>query len=444
MNRRSVTLITASHLLVIFAGVLLARQSGESKTKEATSDHPQAGPNAAAVYDRNSTCSKSSNIPSKKWRGGEFARAWKAMPYAKLTTGERMEAQRELLMRWAEQDLTSAIAAALGEAWDGDDHDFGGAGPLLFCFNAAFAKHPQESWDLIKSKRFGIATGMLRRVWIQSAGEKDPLFLASHIGELSWRDTQQALDACQVDVEGSGKSGTRDAVFKILARLPEDVVSTEQLLTFVTPPDGTVMDPAAMKEEILSLGSGDERLAKAKAMLLGLAISSKSSREIADEIQSMPKAIGDEVLWAAFKGGNNRETTLGTMDLLIEDGAWSKVEQKDTVNQLQGIARNGGAEAVADWALTMPVRKETTELFHRSVEMYLRDNMDDARDWMTAIPPGVWRDRAFAEYSQQALNAHKDPAASRWALDQIADPAFKNEATSWRSQWEKRSGWKEK
>lgn len=444
MSRRSVTLITASHLLVISAGVLLARQSGESKTKEATSDHPQSGPAAAAVHDRNSTGPKSSNTSSKKWRGGEFARAWKAMPYAKLSTSERVKAQRELLMRWAEQDLTSAIDAALGEAWDGDDQDFGGTGPLLGCFTEAFAKNPEESWDLIKSKRFGIASGMLRQVWIQSAGEKDPLFLAAHIGELSWRDTQVALNACQVDVEGSGKSGTRDAVFKILARLPEDVVSTEQLLTFATPPDGTVIDPAAMKDEILKLGSGDERLAKAKAMLLGLAISSKSSREIADEIQSMPKALGDEVLWAAFKGGNNPETTLGTMDLLIEDGAWSKVEQRDTVGQLQRIARNGGAEAVADWALTMPVRKETTELFHRSVEMYLRDNMDDARDWMTAIPPGIWRDRAFAEYSQQALNAHKDPAASRWALDQIADPAFKNEAASWRSQWEKRTGWKEK
>jgi hypothetical protein len=112
------------------------------------------------------------------------------------------------------------------------------------------------------------------------------------------------------------------------------------------------------------------------------------------------------------------------------------------VNRVQSIARNGGAKEVADWATELPVRKETTELFHRSVDHYLRDNMEAARDWLAAIPPGVWRDRAYAEYSQQALNAHNNPEASRWALDQIGDTTFKREAESWRSQWETRTGWK--
>ncbi|MES2661084.1 MAG: hypothetical protein V4689_20850 [Verrucomicrobiota bacterium] len=442
MTRRSITLIAASHLLVILLGVLLARQTAATGANNPASDDSLARKAPSGTSARDASRPPRAIRSSKKWNGSEFARAWKAMPDAKLTTGQRLEAQRELLRQWAAVDLAAAIDAALGEAWDTDGRDFGGNGPLLGIFSEAFAENPQESWDLIASKRFGIASGILRRVWIQAAGEKDPRILAARIGDLSWRDRQLALNVCEMNVYGSAQGGMRDPVFKILAGLPEDVVTTEQLLAFAASPEGTLEDPVAMREEILRLGSGDERLAKVKAMLFGLAIASKSPEEIAKEIQAMPAAIGEEVLWAAFKDGSNPETVLGTMDLLIDEGAWSKVEQAETVGQLQDIARNGGAESVADWALTMPVRKETTELFHRSVEMYLRDNMDAAREWMTAIPSGVWRDRAFAEYSQQALNAHNDPAASRWALDQIGDPAFKSEATSWRSQWEKRSGWK--
>lgn len=443
MNRRSITLIAASHLVVILAGVLLARQAGDSRPQESVSSPDvRAASEKSGMSERDPQRRARAFHPSGDWHGSEYARAWKALPSAKLTTGERIKAQRDLLKRWAEVNLPAAIEAALGEAWDDDDsNDFGDTGPLVAVFSEAFAKNPQQAWDIIASKQFGVASGMLRNVWINAVGRKEPLFLAARIGDLSWRDRQNALNACQMAVDSPGKAAVNETIFKILARLPDDVVTTEQLLSFASPTDGTKMDPAAMKEEILRLGSGDERLAKVKAMLFGAALSSKSPREIASEIQAMPKEIGQEVVWAAFQGQKTAVGVLGTMDLLIGQDAWAKVEQPETIYRLQTISRKGDAEAVADWAITMPVRKETTELFHRSVETYLRDNMDTARDWITAIPPGVWRDRAFAEYSQQALNGHNDPAASRWALGQIGDPEFRKTATGWRSSWEKRTGW---
>jgi hypothetical protein len=108
------------------------------------------------------------------------------------------------------------------------------------------------------------------------------------------------------------------------------------------------------------------------------------------------------------------------------------------------MARNGSAKEVAEWATELPVRKETTELFHRSVDTYLQTNLESAREWLATIPPGEWRDRAYAEYSQQALWSHQNTDASRWALDQIASTTFKREAEGWRSQWEQRTGWKAK
>jgi hypothetical protein len=117
---------------------------------------------------------------------------------------------------------------------------------------------------------------------------------------------------------------------------------------------------------------------------------------------------------------------------------------RETVQQLQKIARSGAAREVADWAMTLPVRRETTELFHRSVEIFLAGNLEAAHRWLDALPDGVWRDRAYAEFSQAALNVHNNSRASRWALNRIGDKDFKNEAEDWRSQWEKRTGWTKK
>lgn len=442
MNRRAITIIVASHLLVIFAGVMLARQEAGAAARVA--DSPESKAKAEQSEMAVSTAQRSARTyrPSKEWHGSEFARAWKAMPGAKLSTGDRINAQRELLKKWAEVDLTAAIEAALDEAWDSDGGGYyDPSGPLLDVFSTAFAKNPQEGWDLLVGKQFGVATGMLRNVWIKAVGDKDTQFLAKHIGEISWRDRQLALNVCKNAVSASMHGGLGDALFKILARMPEEVVTTDQLVVFATLPDGRVADPDTMKEDILRLGNSDERMAKVKAVVFGQAISIHSPEEIAIEIQGMSKAVAEEVLWAAFKGGTGAESVLGTMNLLIDQGAWAKVEKADTSQLLQILSRNGNSEVVADWATSMPVRKETTELFHRSVDTYLRDHMDSSREWISGISDKTWRDRAYAEYSQQALNAHNDPAASRWALDQIGDPDFKAEATSWRSKWETRMGW---
>ena len=378
--------------------------------------------------------------PSSSWRGGEYARAWKAVRTAKLTSAERLQVQRDLLKQWAEVDLTSAIEAALAEAWDGGTQDYYDPhGPLLGSLREALAKDPAQGWEMIHGRQFGVATGMLRHVWISAVAEKDPLFLASKLGELSWRDRGEAIGACRGQFQPGSETGKK--LFAQLALLPEDVVSSDVLLSFT---DHATEDstPEALKEEILGLGGQDPRLAKVLAIQWGRQISGLSPAEVAGQVAGLPEALRQEVVWAAFGRTESAENMLGLATLLAQEGAWEKLEQRSTVSWIQEFARSGSAKEVADWATTLPVRKETTELFHRSVDHYLKNNMEDSREWLGSLPQGVWRDRAYAEYSQQALNAHNNPEASRWALDQISDSTFKGEAESWRSQWEKRTGWK--
>lgn len=437
MSKRSKAILVAGHVLLAMAGGWLAWQSGADISRQPSSAMKQVQAGSSAGRGLPAT----GFSPTQEWHGSEFARAWKAVRNGGYTTKERIRVQRELLEAWAEVDLAAAIDAALGEAWDRDGGpELEPCGPLLDVFSHALAKNPQEGWDMIRGRQFGVGTGMLRRVWMEAVGLKDPLFLAKRLGELSWRDREDAVDFCSNAIQAGAHGVTAAELFRVLAAFPEDIVSADELLK-VAPVSGEPGDLAGMKEEIVRLANRDERMAKVRAMLLGRELVAKSADEIAEEIEGLPEGVAAEVVWAALKGSSTPGNCPGLVDLLIAEGAWAKVEQRETVQQLQKFARNGGARELAEWATTLPVRKETTELFHRSVETYFSENLESSRAWLVGIPQGVWRDRALAEFSQVALNVHHNSRASRWALAQIGDGDFKHEAEGWRSQWEKKTGW---
>ncbi len=445
MKRKFPAVLVASHAVVILLGLWLARLPSPAAAKDAdvTGSNNKSASSSFSSSGPSSSGKSSSFAPTGQWKGTEYARAWKAVRTAKLSRPDRVRVQRELLAKWAEVDLTAAIEASLGEAWDDDPNRVfgGGTGQLFDVFGDAFAKNPKDTWELIRSKQFGVASGILRDVWLNTAGRKDPAFLAGIMGEISWRDQSEALQACRMGLAGKTKE-ERDAVFKRLAAYPESLVPTSELVNFA----GFQGDasPEALKQEILQLVGSDERLAKVKGILLGREMNGHPPSEIAAAVQGIPDAVGQEVIWSAFKQRNDPGDGIALMDLLVEKNAWAKIQDRATIQRLQMMARNGeaGAATIAEWAATMPVRPETTEVFHRSVDTFVRNDTPEAREWMASLPPGVWRDRAYAEFSQQSLNGRNDPAASQWALDQIGNPAFKNEATGWRRGWEQRTGWK--
>ena len=439
MSRRTRAILVTSHLLLVLAGAALALQSGlRPGFFQQESTATKLGKTSRAP---GSDAHGKPFFPTRDWRGSEYARAWKAVANGKHTTRERIRLQRDLLEAWAEVDLAAAIEAALGEAWDRDGGGYyDPCGPLLDVFSEALAKNPQQGWDMIRGRQFGVGTGMLRRVWMEAVGAGDPLFLAGRLPELSWRDRELAVDICRRAVRGRADAVTQAELFKVLASFPPEMVDAEQLMDFASLPAGPV-DLPALKEEIIRPGSGDDRMARVNAMLLGTQLALESADEVEAEVDGLPDGVREEVVWAAFRNSEKMENVPGLADLLVEEGAWARLRDPETVRQLQKAARSGGAAEVAGWATTLPVREETTELFDRCVEPYLAENLKTARDWLAEMPPGAWRDRACAEYSRLALTLHANTRASRWALNQITDADFKNEAEDLRSQWEKKTGW---
>lgn len=443
MNRK-LTLLAGTHLAAIAVGVLLARPTSQPAAAKETGPVADRPARLSAADRPAGNFTPRAQRPHSQWRGSEYARAWKALRSAKLTTAERLRLQQELLKEWAEIDLVAAIETALEESWDRDGAGYyDPTGPLLGVLADALAKDPAASWDMIRGRQFGVATGMVRHVWLEAVGKADPLFLAERLGELSWRDRDKALAACQAGVLNRGDEGLSEAMFELLSKLPPEVVSAEKLGSFMTDRMSQV-DTATLIAEMNLLAGENERMAKVMAIQLGTRLSNATAEEVRAVMDTLPDGIREEAIWAALRRGNPALDKLEVARMLVEEGAWSKIDQGQMIQRIQMIARAADSEAVAEWAAELPVRPETTELFHRSVDTYLRDNMDLSREWLGSLPSGEWRDRAYAEYSQQALNAHNNAEASRWALDQIGNTAFKREAEGWRSQWEQRTGWKPK
>lgn len=226
----------------------------------------------------------------------------------------------------------------------------------------------------------------------------------------------------------------------MLKQQPPDVISDEDLIPFVPESTGDA-DIASLKEKMFGLAKDDPRMARVMALAFGSRLAVKGDADIVTQLQDLPRELKASAAWGAFENPNNKQS-LETANILVECEAWDRLEDSNTVFQMQRLCRTGNSEQVADWAAEMPFRKETTELFHRCVETYLRDNMETSREWIAGIEDSDWRDRAYAEYSQQALNAKGDPEASRWALNQIRDPRFKTMAEGWRADWERRNAGK--
>ena len=280
--------ILLSHLLLVAAGGWLAWQSGDGWSGQPSNATTQGKP--AQLSGRGQA--GQGFYPTKDWHGSDYARAWKAVRKGQSTTRERIRLQRDLLKSWADVDLAAAIEAALGEAWDRDgEPDLDHCGPLLDVFSEALAKNPQEGWDMIRGRQFGVGTGLLRRVWMEGVGRSNPLFLAQRLGKLSWRDRGPALVICHTALQQRPDRATAEQLFKVVAAFPEALVSAEQLLDFVPVESDPAEDAAELKQDIIRLAPLDERMAKVKAMLLGKQFAAETPDEIAAEAALLPEGV---------------------------------------------------------------------------------------------------------------------------------------------------------
>jgi hypothetical protein len=372
----------------------------------------------------------------------DFRRAWEAVAEKDLPIIERISLQHRLLERWAEVDLEGALDAAMAEAWDNDYNPgfeiLGTSGhPLISAFAEVFADRPLDAWALIQSGRLGAGAAIARRQWVTAVGAREPALLASMLGELP--PSLQQFAVGQAVNEAAPNPATLSAVLDRIAAHPAGEASDRWLAWIASslPGEG---DPAGLRDQALSAPDGPARavaLAKWAASLRGA-----DDETLATEAGRLPDEAKDGAARAMMHALRpDSKSLLGAFDFAMEAGQWQLVAA-EAPELLRRAPNSTDAARLATWALDLPERPETVEIFHRAVDRYIGEDLGRAREWIASMDAADWhRDRALAEFSQQALRRHQDPESSRWALDLIGDPALKATAEGWRRDWEReRSG----
>ena len=432
MKRRIV-----SHAAALAVGIALAAAVA-SKPADPPSNSSSESP--AAPETRTSRPGR--EIPKiGSLRSEDYRRAWAAVASKELSLLDRRSLQVGLLKRWAEVDLEGALQAAMAEAWDNDYSpnmsELGTAGhPLIGAFAKAFAERPLDAWELINSGKFGVGAHILREQWVTSVAAKDGVLLVSMLAEVPPGMREFAINRA-MDGAKTRPEVLQAILAKLLALPPGKEGESWLKLAATNLPDGG--DPVALREQWLNSQEGSS--GTLALMSWGASLRRADAATLLKEWEGIPEARRGEAAKAMLSPMNYESKALTTaIDLAMQAGEWEYLAAK-APEQLRQNAHHTDPVALAEWAMDLPERPETVELFHRAVDRYIGDDLPRARGWLEEMEPGDWhRERGLAEYSQQALRRHQDPEASRWALDQITDPALKQAAEGWRQDWERETG----
>lgn len=427
----------ASHAAALAAGIALAaalaRKPADSPSNSSTNS-PAAHETRSSRPDRET--SKIGTLQSDDYR-----RAWAALASKEHTLLERRGLQIQLLERWAEVDLEGALQAAMAEAWDNDYNPgfsvLGTAGhPLIGAFAKAFADRPLDAWELINSGKFGVGAHILREQWVTRVAAKDGVLLISMLAEVPPSMREFAINRA-VEEAKTRPEVLQAILAKLLALPPGDESEKWLKLAAANLPDGG--DPVALREQWLNSQGGSSRTLA--LMSWGASLRRADEATLLKEWENIPEDQRGEAAKAMLSPMDYESKALTTaIDLAMQAGEWDYLAAK-APEQLRWHAHHADPVTLADWAMDLPERPETVELFHRAVDRYIGEDLPRAKGWLEEMEPGDWhRERGLAEYSQQALRRHQDPEASRWALDRITDPALKQAAEGWRQDWERETG----
>lgn len=412
--------------LFIHRGV---KASGDAASLQSDATHAASLPDT--VSERSQPSARVAGRPSSEYRA-----AWDSLAARRLTQSERIELQRELFQLWAEVDLEAAITAALAEPWD--EHSSGPAGLMT---GQVMVDRCEEVWRLIENRHFGpLASHLVAEAWIASLAEKDPSSLYPYLAEM--RDVTLHTAATNLFDRVRNKQQAIDT----LRRTANARQWSDAELAGITKASTSMTFFFTTEELQAMLASESPAEARITSSLLAVKVLYELHRQqpvdIPAAIASVPETLRPGFATDILQKSDGSPTAvMAAVEVLVENEDWQALQLANGGAKVASITRATEPGELAAWVSGLPARPETKEMFHRGVAPLIQADREAALEWIAGLEEPEWRDRGFAEYSQQSLNHFRDPAASRAALDRIADPDFRREAESWRASWERRTGW---
>ncbi len=308
-------------------------------------------------------------------------------------------------------------------------------------FSEVFVDRSEDVLKLIQDRKPGVLeSSLLLEAWFGALlFAKDRNLYFTYLRGMTGDDFTKVL--------GRASARAKDPEFltKILDLLPE---KESEGMTF----DGidryfsSAVGEQLPKDELMAkLGSAGPALSCFYTSILAARFSDNSryasAEAVTAEIASLPEDNRDGFAKALLSShGGNPAILQAALDHLVEHEQWQLLDKGETSRAVMIMREKVDPVEMAGWAVNLPPREETTEMFHRGVEPYIRKSPEEAWNWIQEMDDGFWRDRALAEYSQINLHVFNDPEKSAAAIGQIRDPAYREIVKGWRASWEKQKG----
>lgn len=427
----------AAHLAVGLTAFFLVHSVSKQESAIKPGSSARSQPGQAAMPE----AARKSNVRPPKMRSAEFQAAWDAIPAKKWGKNERLEYQIRLLKEWAETDLEGALKAAFSETWNSGGSRVQGES---FAFHRAFAEvfvdRSEEVWKLIQQRKAGVLeSSILLEAWSATLLSKDKELYLTYLRDMDGSDFSKALS---VAADGAQDKQLLTKILDVMSAKASSGLAVNGLDRSFFQAAVRVFSKDELKEKLLdSTGGMADFYSSLVAMNFAAASREASSEQVTAEIDSLPedkRGPFAKALLTSYTG--NADLLQTALDHLVDHEQWQLLDKGETSRAVQTMRQNADPVSLAEWAVSLPPREETTEMFHRGVEPYIRKSPEEAWNWIQEMADGYWRDRALAEYSQINLHVFNDPDKSAAAIGQIRDPAYRETVKGWRAGWEKQKG----
>jgi hypothetical protein len=365
----------------------------------------------------------------------DFAGAWKSIAARDLTINERLEMQLTVLHQWSLVDLEAAMRAALDNAWDGGAEK-GGIGPLIAAFAEAFQQRPLEAWDLLQSGKLGLGAALFERQWIDSAAIKDPAFLFSVASKISFHSRKHAIE--QAMRSAAKDPEMKEAMISKLIQLPDDPSADNYIAIAFNALPANEGNASEVRGKLAA--ATDER---AKTVLLhefASTLRDASADVISKEWAQLSPEMQARAAVAFSNGSQGIRNAPAVADMLIKTEQWNLLKFSWPKFTEYGKSTSDPKQ-LAEWAMTLPENGEVRRIFSESVAPFVVRNNEEAKEWLTSLPPGDWKTEATLQaYANNALYARNDEALFTWTVERVEDEGQRAQMMAQYEAWLRRRG----
>ncbi|MDB6077358.1 MAG: hypothetical protein JWO82_1105 [Akkermansiaceae bacterium] len=326
---------------------------------------------------------------SQAVRNREFLTAWNLLKRQPMPAEDRGVRYQELLKQWADADLAAAMKFAATE------------GQSLSAFATAFSQHPLEAWKILSSGSLGPYAARLNRQWLEVVVTHDPKLVMSVFGELPANLRLSAMS--RVFHTGNNNSMRQTVLDGIRASGDSQQVATwlQSAYRMMDAPE----DREVLRAQWGTLPPGSPERTAAMAGWATL-LRGMDAAGISAQFASIPESErGEAAKMLLSETARDVPALLPALDQAMAAGEWDFIDQSTSGK----VYNTGRPQELADWALNLPERPETENLFSSMVSPLATMQPDDARAMLDQLPEGDWRrEQGLGELSVQKLYSTSD------------------------------------